>query len=237
MITGLTKMEIQGFADLKRQRKIGTWTAMFNPQHYRQQFQVDYAKPQGINTSGKALSYTLTPPSLLSFTLLVDGTTDKVNGSGKSVAKHVEELLNLTKNMNGDIHQPNYLTVKWADLSLQCRLQSLDIRYTLFAQSGQPLRAELDVSFIEDSPEMERLARENKSSPDLTHELIIQAGDKLPTIAYQVYGNTRYYQHLARFNELNQSGELTVGSTLVCPPIDELQQYDPFSSFTSQEWQ
>ena len=117
------------------------------------------------------------------------------------------------------------MTVSWGDLSYGCRLKSLDINYSLFNADGKPLRAELDIVFVEDVPDKERLAKEHKQSPDLTHARLIKAGDKLFLIAQDIYGDPGYYLPLARFNQLNHCGALTIGSTLICPPLDNLMQH------------
>ena len=82
--------------------------------------------------------------------------------------------------MNGDIHEPNYLTVEWGDLTFSCRLESVNITYTNFERDGTPLRAELDVSLISDIEAEKRLREESMSSPDLTHSRVLRSGDTLP---------------------------------------------------------
>ena len=121
--------------------------------------------------------------------------------------------------MDGELHEPKFLKIEWGDLIFDCRLESVEVNYTLFNRSGQPIRAELDTVFIGDIQDSKRIKQENKQSPDLTHTRTIQGGDKLPLIAHEIYGDPAYYIKLARVNNLNSLRKLNIGTTINLPPI------------------
>ena len=123
--------------------------------------------------------------------------------------------------MDGTIHEPKFLKIAWGDLIFDCRLQSVQVNYTLFNRSGQPIRAELDTVFIEDIQDSERTKKENKSSPDLSHSRTVKSGDKLPLMAQEIYGNSAYYIQLARANNVNNLRKLKVGTNIKLPPINK----------------
>ncbi len=142
----------------------------------------------------------------------------------KKVSERVEELLDLTFRMNGDIHEPNYLKVIWgslSDLNFPCRLSNININYTSFDRSGHALRAELDLSLISDEDATKRMSKENKRSPDLTHSRIVMAGDTLPLLAKQIYGSSAHYLWVAQFNQLDDFRNLTLGQQLYFPPLPQ----------------
>ena len=104
-----------------------------------------------------------------------------------TVQDRVEEFLDLTTRMDGEIHAPRYLRIEWGDLQFDCRLATVTVNYTLFSRNGIAMRAELDTVFIEDIEETKRLRAEGKSSPDLTHTRTVTGGDTLPLMAHRIY--------------------------------------------------
>lgn len=225
----LEKMRIEGYLDERRRRPTSPAEIqlMFNPASYQRRHAVVYndARLQPLNTEGRPARYALTEPGTLSLQLVIDGTGVHQFGAEQllgppSVKKKVAELEKMCLRMNGDIHQPNFLVVRWGDFSFQGRLQSLDITYKLFDESGDPLRAELDVSFIEDRATETAARAAAKSSPDLTHVRTVQAGDTLPLMCVAIYGSARHYLLVARHNGLDDFRQLQPGQQLQFPPLD-----------------
>ena len=226
-----TKMEvlkIKAFKDKARATAdlVGSFEAMFNPDQIHQRYQIRYGRLQSLNSSGREAQYIYHLPEDLSFKLIVDGTGVyemgmAVPGPVTDVSERVDQFLTLAQRMNGTIHQPNFLILEWGKLVFSCRLARVDIRYTSFDLDGTALRAELEASFTSDQPVLKRLSQENKSSPDLTHARIVKAGDCLPLLANEVYGDARHYLNVARFNGLIHFRNLKPGQTLLFPPLDD----------------
>ena len=231
----LEKLKIHVYGN---RRRIGlpqeTFEAMFNPESYSLKYENVYETYQGINTSGRTAKYSLSKPQNLSLKLILDDTgvadygglgfataslVGKLKGK-KDIYKQVNRFLQLTNYMDGKIHEPKFLKIEWGDLIFDCRLQSVDVNYTLFNRSGQPIRAELDTVFIGDIQDSKRIKQENKSSPDLSHSRTIKSGDKLPLMAREIYGDPAYYIQLARANNLNNFRKLKTGTKIELPPIE-----------------
>ncbi len=220
----LEKLKITAYTDEKRNTSSGTFDVMFNPESYALSYENVYSKSQGINTSGRKLKYALSKPSELSLKLIMDGTgvTEYLLSIARTeldVSKRIRKFLELTTVMDGTIHEPKYLKIEWGTLIFKCRLQNVKINYTLFDKGGKPLRAELDTSFIGELDETERLKRENKSSPDLTHKRVVRAHDTLPLLCKEVYGSESYYIQVARANKLDNFRDLPPGLELYFPPV------------------
>jgi hypothetical protein len=167
--------------------------------------------------------YGYTPPGDLSFKLVLDGTG--VNSIGvaalgrKNVKDSIKTFRKLCLDMNGDIHQPNFLIIRWGDAEFHARLKSLDINYKLFDESGDPLRAELDVAFVSDKPAAAIAREAGKSSPDLTHVRVVRSGDTLPLLCREIYGSSEYYLRVAADNGLDDFRELVPGQRLRFAPL------------------
>ena len=202
---------------------------MFNPTSYKRSHAIAYqqARRQSINSPGQPARYGFTSPAELSFTLIFDGTGVDDFGvvslarklMGQSVKKYIETLEKVCLNFNGDIHEPNFLTVRWGEFSFPCRLKSLEISYKLFDESGEPIRAEVEIGFIEDKS-FEKWAREaGRNSPDLTHVRVVKDGDTLPLLCQEIYGSPVHYLTVARDNGLDNFRDLAPGQRLVFAPL------------------
>jgi len=222
----LQKLKILAFGNrLRIGDPLGVFEAMFNPESIMRKYEITYGKYQGINTSGRHLKYSKSNPSDLSLNLILDGTGTTEMGilqlkPQDTVSKRIKYFLHLSYDMNGDIHEPNYLVVKWGDISFNCRLGSVDINYTHFNRDGTPLRASLDIRLISDENVGDMQKKDRKSSPDLSHSRIVKAGDTLPLLTKEIYGSSAYYLWVAKANGLDEIRRLTPGQRLVFPPLD-----------------
>lgn len=222
----LEKLKIHAYSKASRTGRAEIFEVMFNPESYSLNYKNVYDPLQGINTSGREAQYSKSIPSDLRLKIILDGT--RVNTYGHSVFhksvdvyKQVQEFLRLTYKMDGEIHEPKYLVIKWGDLTYKCRLDSVSVKYGLFDNRGVPLRAELDTVFFGDIEESERLKDENKNSPDLTHSRIVGAHDRLPQMCAEIYGSPNYYIQVAKANNLFDFRDLQPGQEIFFPPIEK----------------
>lgn len=220
----LEKLKIEVYENSARQgRSTATFRLMFNPESYSLTHQNVYSTRQAINTSGRAADYVAGKPAQLSLKIIIDGTGVTEIGlvPNVDVQGQIDRFLKLAANMDGNLHEPRFLVVKWGKLSFPCRLEQARITYTLFDNSGLPLRAELDTSFIHDQDDAARLRAEGKNSPDLTHVRIVQAHQTLPLLCQEIYGSAGYYLKVAAANGLDNFRNLTPGQRLIFPPLEK----------------
>ncbi|CAD5372266.1 conserved hypothetical protein [Rubrivivax sp. A210] len=227
----LEKLRIEGFKAEGRGASdfVGEMELMFNPTTLQEKHAVTYqsARIQAINSAGKPALYSHTPPGDLSFQFLLDGTGVNFMGveqlartiSGASVKKDIAKFKKLCLEMNGDIHQPNFLKISWGDFKFSCRLANLDITYKLFDESGDPLRADLSVKFVKDKSAKTIALESDKKSPDLTHLRTVKAGDTLPLLCKEIYGSSAHYLRVAADNRLDDFRNLVPGQQLRFAPL------------------
>lgn len=207
---------------------LGTFKAMFNPESYNIKLTNCYQEQQGVNIAGQGPNYSRTISNNLSIKLLLDSTgvgniglvstVKNIINLNHGVNPMIKRFLNLTYYSNDGTHQPSYLTIKWGDFVFNCRLVSVDIKYTLFNKSGNPLRAELDTEFKGTILEP---AHFKLNSPDLTHVRVVHGNDTLPLMTQSIYKDSSYYIKVASANKLNSLRRPKVGKTLRFPPIKE----------------
>lgn len=226
----LQKLKIKVFGNRLR---IGlpqdTFTVMFNPTSLSSQYENKFSKYQGINTASRTARYAYSRSKEVKLDIVLDGTgvTDyglaTLLGFGaKSVPEQIDQFLKLCFHMDGKIHEPKFLKIQWGDGVLKdfdCRLQSVNIEYSLFDKSGAPLHAVLKANFIEDLDSSKRIRLEGKSSPDLSHSRVVKSGDTLPLLSKEIYGSSEYYLRVAEVNGIDDFRNLTPGQQIIFPPL------------------
>lgn len=230
MITNLFKLEKLKIKAYKKETRSeflpGAYEVMFNPESYSQTYENVFTKYQGINTSGRSAKYSLSQPSKISFKFIIDGTgvsnigLTNIRGLKKTVTEEVKKFLEMTTELDGEIHEPRFLVISWGNLTFDCRLKSLNINYTLFDNFGVPLRAELNTTFISDISDKKRNQLDQKESPDLTHWRVFQAHDTLPLMCEKIYGSPDHFIRVAQANKLDDFRNIKPGQELFFPPIE-----------------
>ena len=218
--------------------------AMFNPESISHSLAVQYANPVGMGSSSKSLTYSYRPSTTLTMKLILDDRyynsllENKFSWKHKSVKARVQAFLEAAYDIDSSIHQPRWLRLEWGTKyavvvqgvqpvvnpqtrhpSFDCRLSSVDIKYTSFDREGNPTGAELDIVLIEDIADALRVREDNFQSPDVTHFRIVKAGDTLPLLSNAVYGDPSYYLTVAQFNGLDDFRNLQAGQKLYFPPL------------------
>ena len=227
-IGGLEKMQIIAFKDPKFTQQVGEDSVYINPEKYSHNYKVCYNNVQAQGSNGALFTFNQIGTEKVEFELVFDGTgvvPSKIPGvlpfTDDGITKQIEAFKNLVFTFQGPIHCPFYLKLSWGKLLFQCRLSQLNINYTLFKPDGTPLRARAHAVFIGFNDEATLALKANKSSPDLSHVLTVRAGDTLPLMCFQTYGNSAYYVQVARVNGLSDFRNLVIGTQLLFPPLGE----------------
>jgi hypothetical protein len=193
--------------------------AYINPSEISLSYEFEYDSAQGSGTTNSRMEFKKMKPGDLSLSFFLDGTG--ANGKLIKVQDEVAQFQKVT-GYNGDIHRPNYLKVTWGTLQVKrCVLKSATIAYKLFQPDGVPLRAVISATFTDNSDDQSRVALAQDQSPDLTHLKLVRAGDNLPAMCYEVYGDPRFYLEVARANELGDFRRLTPGTKIFFPPLEK----------------
>lgn len=224
----LEKMLILAFKTSKDAESGGTaeakdsFEALINPETYTLEYKVKTADGQGQGSSGVQAKFEYTMPEELTFEFLFDNT-GIIDGKAKKegifdVVNHFRKML---IGYQGESHEPYHLKLVWGNLIFKGRAIELGITYKLFNADGQPIRAIAKVKFKGSIEEKKRAAKEDKNSPDLTHMRKVKAGDTLPLMCYRIYGDPKYYFHVAAVNSLGNFRYLVPGTDLIFPPIEK----------------
>lgn len=218
----LVKLKIESFSkpECDAGSRLNYILAVVNPDSYTRDYKVNYDNPEIIGEAGNASFFA--GMGVNTFTLkrlVVDGTGVIPIPGADTVDDYIDKFSNVVYSYQGALHRPPYLKISWGNLMVIGVCTSMKVDYKLFKPDGTALRAYIDLSVIE-STDLATIAKEaGKSSPDVTHERIVKAGDTLPLMAYQIYGDPSMYVMVAEANNLNSFMDIKPGDKIFFPPI------------------
>jgi len=191
---------------------------MLNPSSYSHSYEIGYNKKEALGQLASDTKFSGIKPEKIGFDIVIDGT-GVVELAGDDVKTQVKSLTDIVYKYDGSNHEPNHVRLLWGSLIFFGRLESMSVDYTLFKPSGEPLRAKIKLSFSGFMSKEEEALRANRSSPDLSHQIEVKAGDTLPALCYRVYKDSSYYLEVARANNITNFRDIEPGSKLHFPPL------------------
>lgn len=192
--------------------------ALINPEEYTHISSIKYAENKALGPGGEK-KYSKSVPDKIEFKEMVLDGTGVVPGTNTTVLKQVALLRKVAYTYDGTEHEPPVVEVSWGPLLFKARLESLDVKYTLFKPSGEPLRARVTLKFTAFTTTEEVFRSASMESPDLTHLVEVKAGDTLPLLCHRIYKDSSYYLAVAEFNQLRNFRALVPGQFLRFPPL------------------
>ncbi len=230
----MDKLNIEAFSDKAFSKPANKkYVATINPETYTTRHKIEFCETQAPGTSMPILKFNKITAQEMSFDFLFDGTgviqeaTPKSIGianpleTQSSVADQIDSFRTTVIEYQGDIHRPYFLKIHWGTLLFKCVLTNLDIEYKLFKPDGTPIRAIAKCSFKGTIEEDLRKAKENKQSPDVTHQRIVKVSDRLSLMTYQIYNQQNYLLPVAAFNKLDGFRNIQAGTKIYFPPVEK----------------
>lgn len=198
---------------------LASFDAYVNPAEITLSYEVEYDSAQGTGTTASRMDFKKLKPGDLALSFFLDGTG--ANGRPLDVQAKIEQFQAVT-GYNGTIHRTTWLKVVWGRIQVRrCVLKSASIAYKMFRSDGTPLRAVINASFTDTADDQTRVALAQDSSPDLTHVRVLAAGDTLPALCTQIYGDPLRYLDVARANGFDAFRSLPPGTRVLFPPLEK----------------
>jgi hypothetical protein len=117
--------------------------------------------------------------------------------------------------------RPPMVEFQWGSTwSFKAVITSISQKFTLFRENGIPVRATLDVSFLQ-AKEDGKYPGQNpttKGSPGYRRR-VVREGDMLDWIAFEEYGDSNMWRHIADTNNLDNPMDLSPGQILSIIPL------------------
>ncbi len=194
-----------------------TFKVCFNPSEYTISKRTSYAEAAIPGLDSPVLQFNRGEARTLSIELLLDTYT---YDNGRDVRSAYLEKLQSFMMVDGELHAPPPCKVVWGSLEFVGLLEDLSKRYVMFQDDGTPVRARVTLSFKEYIPVSVQLATTHRASPDRRKVHTLKRGETLWQLAYEAYGEPRYWRVIAKENNIDTPRKLTPGMGLVIPPLE-----------------
>ena len=188
---------------------------MFNPPEYQLTRSAEYADVGIPGLGSSPVQFIRGRSQTLDTTLLFD-TTD----TGVDVRAYTGLVVGLTA-LNPHTHAPPRLLFLWGSLAFPCVLVHVTQRFTQFDPVGLPLRAELSVTLQGNDALETLLASIPLESADKTKMRVVRAGETLPSIAAEEYGDGGRWRPIAQASGVDNALRLHPGQVLTIPVLPE----------------
>jgi hypothetical protein len=144
--------------------------------------------------------------------------------SGKDVSQVTRKLWRfmMTKNQQpkheGDKIEPPQAAFEWGVFKFVAFITNMTQQFTLFTKDGTPVRAKVDVTFTQ-YVDLEDYKPQNPTSGSQMRERMwrVTAGDRLDTIASQVYDDPARWRIIAEYNRIVNPLAIRPGQLLKVP--------------------
>ena len=207
-------------------------TCMFNPQEYTFTKNNTWTRRAVKGANVANVEFGGGEPGTLDLQLLFDTYEAHTAGqlsvaAGDDVRRYTKGLWDIMKvsdqnrNATTGKGEPPKCRFEWGSLwSFEAVITKISQRFTLFAADGTPLRAILDVSFmqIKDEGQYPRQNPTSGGSPG-EHLRTVREGETLAGIAYEEYRDPTVWRHIAATNGIDDPRRLRSGQVLIITPL------------------
>lgn len=218
---GLEKLKITNLDNKE------TFAVLFNPTEYSFEDGSNW-QDQGKNGQRPELQYTGGERTKLTMDLFFD-TYEAAKDDVRLYTSKLVQLLVPTKNRGNEGKRPPLVQLDWgkADPDVAnsyfpfvCVLEKLTLKFTLFNESGTPVRATASVTFKQYRLPVEELKR-NPQRRSFPYEVYtVRSGDTLSGIAAKHWKDPTRWREIADSNPVDNPRLIEAGQTLLIPAIE-----------------
>jgi nucleoid-associated protein YgaU len=201
--------------------------ANYNPEKYSVNKAVQFAEIGIPGLDEPILQFVRGQNEKVTFDLFFDTTAQGMVNNVTDVRTLTQPVYNLLK-VDGATHAPPRFSINWGvgkslfgqgNTTSLCVLESMNEEFTLFAPTGEPLRAKLTLTVRMAATVRVQFQETPRNSPDRTKVVTVLRGQLISDIANQEYGDPRQWRPIADANPLVNPRFLEPGSTLLVPSL------------------
>jgi nucleoid-associated protein YgaU len=121
--------------------------------------------------------------------------------------------------INPATHAPPVVLFSWGGLTFTGVLARASQHFTMFADSGIPIRARLQVTFNEWRSQLQEAKEVKRQTADYTRAYVVGEGQTVSDIAGDAYGDPRKWRPIAIANGILDTRRLVAGAQLGVPRL------------------
>ncbi len=219
---GLTK------AKLEIEREMGKQIVevLFNPSEYQLTDGSSYSEKKVPGLDGPILQYISGDATELSLNLFLDTYVPKSTSlisfgppkESTDVSALTKQIADATS-IDGSMHRPTKVTFKWGSLNFEGVVTKMNHTYTMFTESGMPVRAKVSLTFKSLISPTDTKRKSPFESPDRTKYRTLRQGMGLWDIANMEYGDPDLWKVIARENGILNPLDVRPGQIVKLPAL------------------
>ena len=195
---------------------------LFNPSEYTFTKRNTWSKAEIKGKNVPDLEFGGGDSMTLKMQLFFDTYT--TGGDVRDITKRIWKLMNVVEGPLMDLTsykgRPPMVMFQWGTTwSFKAVITDITQKFTLFRYDGTPVRATLDVTFLQAKEEM-KFPGQNPttiSRPGFKRR-VVKEGETIDWIAYDEYGDSAMWRFIAETNNLDNPRRLRPGQELVIAP-------------------
>lgn len=200
--------------DERGQNKGNPFSVLFNPGEYTIEKRNTFGKAVVPGLSTPILQFVSGTARTLTMDLFFDTCEER-----KDVREFTDKVTSLMQ-IDRDMHVPPFCKFIWGRFEFKAVLERVTQRYTMFLETGIPVRAALNVTFREYRSLEEELIRPPRQSSDKTKRRITVEGDQLWRIADREYNDPGQWRPIAMANGFDNPRFVPAGLEITIPPLE-----------------
>lgn len=134
------------------------------------------------------------------------------------VRKHTMKIVGLL-DVDKDLHAPPLCKFVWGTLQFKGIVEKVSQKYTMFLETGVPVRATLNVTFKAIQSIKEQFKYIPRQSADRTKQRTFKQGDQLWQIAAEEYEDAGLWREIARANGIGNPKRIEPGTIIKIPRL------------------
>jgi hypothetical protein len=197
---------------------------LFNPDEYTINKDNNFAQASVPGLSSPLLQFVNGNLRTLEMDLVFDSlerhkhANRTVNAAQSDVRKLTQPVLDLMA-INPDTHAPPAVLFAWGGLTFTGVLAKVSQKYTMFLESGIPVRARLQVTFQEWKTALQEAKEVRRQTADYTRLYRLAQGQTLSQVAAVFYGDPAMWRPIAIANQLFDPRRLPTALLLSIPRL------------------
>jgi Contractile injection system tube protein/LysM domain len=201
--------------------------ALYNPEKYTVNKGVQYAEIGIPGLDEPVLQFIRGQNEKVTLDLFFDTTEQGMVDNVVDVRTLTLPVYSLLK-VDTNTHAPPRFTIEWGsgqslfgqgNTSSLCVMESMNEEFSLFAPTGEPLRAKLTVTIRMAATVTLQFQETPRNSPNRTTVVMVVRGQNITDIAYQQYGDPTQWRPIAEANGIANPRFLDPGTTLTVPSL------------------
>ncbi|MHA6485323.1 CIS tube protein [Paenibacillus sp. strain BS8-2] len=187
---------------------------LFNPTEYELSSNNQYAENDVPGLQSPTTQFVGGGASELSINLFFD-----TYEAGTDVREYTSKIVGIL-DVDSDLHAPPECRFVWGSLDFKGVIVSITQRFTMFLESGAPVRATLDLNMRSTQTMKEQYKEIPRQSADRTKRKTVKQGDQLWSIAAEEYEDPGAWRHIAEANGIDNPRQVAAGRNLTIPRLE-----------------